>query len=119
MIVWCSSTWLSTEPSAYLVSSACAATSTASEIAMPSEPGWSGSSSSWARPAAVSGDGERCTVPPNVSIIRRRYGFWSYDAPTCHTSHSSPNSAHAYASAVPHCPAPVSVVSFRTPALAL
>ena len=41
MIVWCSSTWLSTEPRAYLVSSSCAATSTASEIAMPSEPGWS------------------------------------------------------------------------------
>ena len=39
MMVWCISTWFSTEPSAYLVSSCVAATSTASEMAMPSEPG--------------------------------------------------------------------------------
>ena len=71
------------------------------------------------RPAEVSRDGERCTVPPNVSISVRRYGFASYDAPTCHTSHSTPNSEQAKASAVPHWPAPVSVVSFLTPALAL
>ena len=34
------------------------------------------------------------------------------------TSHSSPNSEHAKASDEPHCPAPVSVASFLTPALA-
>ena len=40
MIVWCSSTWLSTLPSAYLVVGVvAAATSTASLIAMPSDAG--------------------------------------------------------------------------------
>ena len=48
--VWCSRTWLSTEPSEYLVSSRVAASSTASEIAMPSEPGESGVAASTARP---------------------------------------------------------------------
>ena len=42
MTVWCRSTWLSTEPSAYFVSSRVAASSTASLMAMPSEPGLSG-----------------------------------------------------------------------------
>ena len=36
---------------------------------------------------------------------------------TCQTSHSRPNCAQANASAVPHWPAPVSVVSRRTPGL--
>ena len=75
--VWCSSTWLSTLPSAYLTSGSGAAISTASLIAMPSEPGWSGVSARMARPAAVRSDGDLCTVAPNVSIISRRYGFWS------------------------------------------
>ena len=119
MIVWCSSTWFSTLPSAYFVSGSAAATSTASLIAMPSEPGESGCAARIARPAAVRSDGLGWMVPPNVSIIIRRYGFWSYDARTCQTSHSSPNWAQAKASAVPHCPAPVSVVSRRTPAAAL
>ena len=44
-----------------------------------------------------------------------RYGFWSYEARTCHTSQSRPNWEQANASAVPHCPAPVSVVSRVTP----
>ena len=42
MTVWWSRTWLSTEPSEYFVSSRVAASSTASLIAMPSEPGRSG-----------------------------------------------------------------------------
>ena len=46
-----------------------AATSTASEIAIPSEPV---GCSLCARPASVSSDGERCTVAPQVSIIERR-----------------------------------------------
>jgi hypothetical protein len=41
---------LSTEPSAYFVSSRVAASSTASLIAMPSDPGESGVSDSTARP---------------------------------------------------------------------
>ena len=57
MMVWCISTWLSTEPSAYFVSSCVAATSTASEIAMPSEPRWFGSLARIARPELVSFDG--------------------------------------------------------------
>jgi hypothetical protein len=102
-----------------LVVGSWAATSTASLIAMPSEPVESGCSASTARPAAVSSDGLGCTVPPKVSIIILRYGFWSYDARTCQTSHSMSNCAHANASAVPHCPAPVSVVSRLIPAFAL
>jgi hypothetical protein len=48
--VWCIRTWLSTEPSEYLTSSLVAATSTASEMAMPRLPGVSGSVSSIERP---------------------------------------------------------------------
>jgi hypothetical protein len=102
-----------------LVSEFCAATSTASEMAMPSEPGELGSLASTARPAAVRSDGEGWITPPNVSIMIFRYGFWSYDARTCQISQSSPYCAQAKASAVPHCPAPVSVVSRRMPAAAL
>jgi hypothetical protein len=58
-------------------------------------------------------------VPPNVSIMIRRYGFWSYDARTCQTSHSRSYWEQAKANAVPHCPAPVSVVSFEMPACLL
>ena len=50
MTVWCSRTWLSTEPSEYFVSSRVAASSTASLIAIPSEPGLSGVSARTARP---------------------------------------------------------------------
>jgi len=52
-----------------LVAASCAATSTASEIAMPSEPV---AYSALARPDAVRSLGERCTVAPQVSIIDRR-----------------------------------------------
>jgi hypothetical protein len=101
------------------VSGSAAAISTASLIAMPRLPGESGWSASTARPDAVRSDGLGCTLAPYVSIIRRRYGFWSYDALTCHTSHSRPNTALANANALPHWPAPVSVVSFVTPSAAL
>ena len=77
MTVWCSSTWFSTLPSAYLVSSRCAAISTASEIAMPRLPGWSARCARIARPDAVSGDGDGVHRAPYVSISARRYGFWS------------------------------------------
>ena len=50
MTVWCMRTWLSTEPSEYFVSSRGAAASTASEIAIPSEPVESGCSARIARP---------------------------------------------------------------------
>ena len=54
-----------------------AATSTASLIAIPSDPGESGCSARMVRPAWVSSDGLGCTVPPKISIMTRRYGFWS------------------------------------------
>ena len=63
-MVWCSSTWFSTEPSAYLVSSWVAAISTASLMAMPSEPGWSGRCARMARPELVSLDGLATQVAP-------------------------------------------------------
>ena len=64
MMVWCSSTWLSTEPRAYLVSSFLAATSTASLMAMPRLPGWSGRWASTARPYSVSLLGEATQRAP-------------------------------------------------------
>ena len=79
----------------------------------------SGSSASTARPDWVNDDGLEWTVAPQVSIIDRRYGFCRYEAATIQTSHSSPNWLQANASALPHCPAPVSVVSRRTPSMAL
>ena len=78
---------------------------------MPSEPGWSGSWASRERPYSVRSDGDECTSAPHTCIIVRRYGFCRYEAPTIHTSHSMPYWAVAYASELPHWPAPVSVVS--------
>ena len=77
MTVWCSSTWLSTLPSAYLAAGSGPADSTASLIAMPRLPVESGWSASTARPAEVTSDGLGCTVAPYASISSRRYGFWS------------------------------------------
>ena len=84
-------------------------------MAIPSEPGWPGFSASRLRPYSVTGDGLGCTVAPQISIIVLRYGFWRYEAATCHTSHSMSYWAQAKARALPHWPAPVSVVSFVTP----
>ena len=50
MTVWWSITWLSTEPRAYLVSSRVAASSTASLMAMPSDPLESGVAARTERP---------------------------------------------------------------------
>ena len=72
MTVWCMSTWLSTLPSEYLVSSRMAASSTASLMAMPRLPGESGSCSSTFFPACVSGLGLATTWAPHVSIMMRR-----------------------------------------------
>ena len=51
-----------------------AATSTASEMAIPSDPV---ACSACERPASVVSLGERMTVAPQLSIMARRYGFWS------------------------------------------
>ncbi len=80
--VWCMSTWFSTEPSEYAVSSRPAASSTASEIAMPRLPVESGCSARTLRPAAVSSDGLGTTVAPHTCIIERRNGFCSYETLT-------------------------------------
>jgi hypothetical protein len=52
-----------------LVPASPAATSTASEIAIPSEPV---GCAAWARPESVVSLGERITVAPQLSIIARR-----------------------------------------------
>ena len=57
------------------MSSRVAASSTASEMAIPRLPGESGLASSIWRPALVSGDGLGTTLAPQASIIIRRYGF--------------------------------------------
>ena len=79
-------------------------------------PGESASRSSIARPAFVSGDGLGTTLAPHVSIIIRRYGFWSYETRTMYTLHSRPNRLHASAMDEPHWPAPVSVAMRVMPA---
>ena len=73
---------MSTLPSEYAVSSRCAASSTASEMAMPRLPGESGSAARIARPELVSSDGLATTLAPQVSIIERRYGFCWYETLT-------------------------------------
>ena len=82
---------------------------------MPRLPVESGCSARIARPAFVSSDGLATTRPPNASMRPRRYGFWSYETFTIHTSTSRPKTPPAKASAEPHCPAPVSVVRRFTP----
>ena len=63
--VWCSRTWFSTEPREYFVlPPLVAATSTASEMAMPRLPVLFGLRSRIMRPAAVWSDGLGVTVAP-------------------------------------------------------
>src|SRR2546427_9147552 len=80
--VWWRRTWLTTEPSEYLASSCVVASSTASEIAMPRDPGESGSSFNMPRPALVRLGGGAYPVAPHGSTLARRYGFCSYDTLT-------------------------------------
>ena len=79
MTVWCISTCESTEPSAYLASPLGEVThaSMASEMAMPSEPGEAGSSSSTLAPNAVLGEGDGWMDAPQLSMKALRYGFCS------------------------------------------
>ena len=67
------------------------------------------------RPAWVSVDGLAMQSAPQAAIISFRNGFWSKLIRTMKTLHSSPSSEQANASALPHCPAPVSVVSRSMP----
>ncbi len=77
--VWWRSTWLRTLPSEYAVSSRPAASSTASEMAMPRLPGESGCSARIARPDWVSSDGLATISAPQAWISERRNGFCSYE----------------------------------------
>ncbi len=95
------------------------ASSTASLIAMPRLPGLSGVAARIARPAFVVSLGLATTFAPYSCIIERRYGFCSYDTFTMYTFSSRPKKLHAIASAVPHWPAPVSVVMRLAPSCLL
>src|SRR5450631_2290658 len=82
----------------------------ASLMAMPRLPGVSGMLAKIVRPALVSLDGLATQLAPHTCIIILRNGFWSKLIRTMKTLHSSPIRLQANARAVPHCPAPVSVV---------
>ena len=49
-------------------------------------------------------------------MMMRRYGFWKYETLTLYTSSAMSKKLQATASAEPHCPTPVSVVSALVPA---
>src|SRR4028118_1788480 len=72
--VWWSRTWLSTLPREYLASSFLAASSTASEMAMPKEPGESGCSARMSRPAWGRAGGRARAPAPSGSVEARRRG---------------------------------------------
>src|SRR5439155_20977063 len=115
--VWCNRTWFSTEPREYFTAPfEVAATSTASLIAMPSDPVESGCASMIALPACVGGDGDGITSAPNVSMKVRRYGFCSDEAFTKKTWHPMPKNGQASEGAEPHVPAAVSVEMDLVPA---
>ena len=74
--VWCSSTGSNTDPMLYFFAPPeVAAASTASEMAIPSEPGLLASCASSARPYCVRSVGLAYTCAPKVSINTLRYGF--------------------------------------------
>ena len=54
-------------------------------------------------------DGLGDDLAPQVCIIERRYGFWSYETRPCRPCTRARSSLQANASALPHWPAPVSV----------
>jgi hypothetical protein len=85
---------------------------------MPSEPGWFESSARSARPVFVLGLGDAWTSAPKRRMKFRRSAFQSWTARTQYTVVFRPTRLAAYASAVPHCPAPVSVAMRSYPAFA-
>ena len=72
MMVWCIPTWLSTDPSVYLQLGVVVASSTASEMAVPSEPMCVGSFVMMSFPARVDIEGEPSTVAPKVRMMLDR-----------------------------------------------
>ena len=91
------------------------AASMASLMAMPRLPGVSGMLARMVRPALVRLLGLAMQFAPHTCIISLRKGFCSKLMRTMKTLHSRPIRLHAKASALPHCPAPVSVVSRLIP----
>ncbi len=87
----------------------------ASLMAIPRLPGVSGVLARMSLPAWVSLLGLATHLAPHTFIISFRNGFWSNEILTMYTLHSSPSREHAKARALPHCPAPVSVVIFLMP----
>ena len=77
IIDWWSNTWFKTEPKTYLYPFVLTATSTASDIAVPKEPGSSGFCSNIFLPALVVLLGEGVTSAPNTFIIFFLSGFCS------------------------------------------
>ena len=72
MMLWWIATWLSTEPSVYLQLGVVVASSTASEMAVPSEPVWLGSRVRMSLPARVDIEGEPSTTAPKVRMMLLR-----------------------------------------------
>ncbi len=91
------------------------AASMASLMAMPRLPGVSGIWARMFRPAFVSVLGLATQLAPQTCIMILRKGFWSKLMRTMKTLHSRPMSRQAKARALPHWPAPVSVVRRSMP----
>ena len=72
MMVWCRATWLSTEPRVYLQLGVVVASSTASLMAVPSEPLWVGFTVRMSLPARVDMEGEPVTAAPKVRMAMER-----------------------------------------------
>ena len=72
MTVWWRATWLRTEPRTYLQFGVVMASSTASDIAVPSEPWLLGSRVRTSFPARVDIDGDGVTCAPYVSMMAWR-----------------------------------------------
>ena len=82
IVVWCKITWFNTLPKVYFTLSSVKASSTASEIAIPREPGVSGVSARTFLPTSVCSLGEAWTSPSYNCMIVFLNGFWSYETLT-------------------------------------
>src|SRR2546426_3141962 len=118
MTDWWRRTWFSTDPRQYTARSSDRASSRPSLTAMPSDPGCFGFFFNRARPVAVFGLGDACTSAPYRRMRFLRSAFQSWTARTQYTVVFSPTRLAAYERAVPHWPAPVSVVTRSNPAAA-
>ena len=72
MMVWCRATWFRTEPRVYLQRGVVRASSMASEMAVPREPGCMGSRVTMSLPARVDMEGDPSTIAPKARMISDR-----------------------------------------------